>query len=758
MYIMKSLNISVNNSKPISEKLYGIFFEDINYSLDGGMNNNQLRNASGRETSFRYLKNLNFYKHALCGGSKTALQRNEIFIGYLGWEIFNGKFLYDSKFSLVGNINGAGIYCLVTCHSEVINFGYNYSHKDCKRTLPILSIKQGNSCGGIPGIGVKKGHTYNFSCKLDSSVPIEKLSVYIKDDKDNLVSLVSDVKIVENSNNIVCNEYLLSDSFYTKNNKSSFRTRCSKGVNRVSLIYTYNVTCSVTSTSECLAKLVIKTYNDAVIKLSGCYFGDSECIDLGVGFGKLRLDLYNKLKDLAPSFIRFPGGCIVEGYNLQNRYEWKKTIGKVNERTPKINLWAEANKDKSLFQSYEIGFYEYFCLCELLNAEPLPILNAGIACQARSEEIFDVNSKEFKAIINDYLDLIEYANGDPKESRWAKIREESGHPQPFNLKMIGIGNENFGEEYFKRLYLIKDAIKAKYPYIEIVCSMGYDCYKHKDYTKNRKYLRAIDNDCIVDDHFYRTPDWVLKNVHMYDDYDRSSNRIFLGEYAANCGISKENNYISALAEAAFLTGLEKNADIVRMCSYAPLFAKSNASQWKHSLIHHNALYSLDTPNYLVQKLFSKAYLPNYIEHEQISDKIFSSVLTQNNKLTIKLVNTGSTDEKIEIFIVDKVITSIKINEISAKNSEEYNYFDANLKPINRISIEEYSIPIKRYNNSIITNYIGNNCIGISNSGNNSGSSNNSGSNNESETYSCNTFEVSLKPESIVCIFSDIISI
>ena len=322
------------------------------------------------------------------------------------------------------------------------------------------------------------------------------------------------------------------------------------------------------------------------------------------GANGLRKDLVQLLADLKPGFIRFPGGCIVEGRRLELRYQWKKTVGDVAERRGLINRWADENDRiaPDYYQSFGLGFFEYFQLAEDIGASPLPILNCGMACQFNSGEL--AAADELDEYIQDALDLIEFANG-PASSRWGGLRASMGHPAPFGLKMIGVGNEQWGPQYVERYERFAAALKAKHPEIQLVASAGPSpAGQLFEFLWGK--MRELKAD-LVDEHYYMPPAWFLANATRYDKYERSGPKVFAGEYAAHVAgpgrPGKRNNWQAALAEAAFMTGLERNADVVRMASYAPLFAHVDAWQWAPDLIWFDNLRSFGTPSYYVQKIF-----------------------------------------------------------------------------------------------------------------------------------------------------------
>jgi alpha-L-arabinofuranosidase len=376
--------------------------------------------------------------------------------------------------------------------------------------------------------------------------------------------------------------------------------------------------------------------------------------------GGMRADMIQLLADLKPGFLRFPGGCIVEGYDLAQRYRWKNTIGPIEDRQLIINRWNfefAHRPTPDYFQTFGLGFFEYFQLAEDIGAEPLPILNCGMACQFNTAEL--VPLEELGPYIQDALDLIEFANGDA-QTKWGKIRADMGHAAPFNLKLLGIGNENWGPQYIERLKLFTQAIKAKYPEIKLVNSAGTDPSGERfDYLNTE--LRKMNAD-IIDEHFYRRPEWFLENAKRYDNYPRTGSKIFAGEYAAQSdrvvSVNNRNNWQTAIAEAAFLTGLERNADVVHLASYAPLFAHADGWQWTPDLIWVDNLRSYGTPNYYVQKLYSTNkgthIVPITSANEVIAgqDSLYASasIDKKTNELIIKVVNASSKMPSSEILI------------------------------------------------------------------------------------------------------------
>jgi len=398
----------------------------------------------------------------------------------------------------------------------------------------------------------------------------------------------------------------------------------------------------------------------------------------------LRKDLVRLIDDLNPGFLRFPGGCIVEGRTLERRYQWKKTVGPVADRTSLINRWnTEFNHrlTPDYFQSFGIGFFEYFQLAEDLGAAPLPILGCGMACQFNTGELVPMD--ELGPYIQDALDLIEFANGS-KDTPWGKLRYEMGHPEPFNMKYIGIGNEQWGPEYIKRYKEFDKAIKAQYP--EIIVVSGSGPFPDGDFFEyGWKELKEL-NAAIVDEHYYRSPEWFRANADRYDSYDRNGPKVFAGEYAAQsvaiASPENENNWDCALSEAAFMTGIERNADLVTMTSYAPLMAHTEGWQWKTDLIWFNNLTSYGTPSYYVQKMYGQnagtQLLNTVLNGEKAigQENLYASAVfdEKTNEIIVKVVNTSTNTNKIKIDLKGRsvepqiVTETLAYPELDAVNS------------------------------------------------------------------------------------------
>jgi len=368
----------------------------------------------------------------------------------------------------------------------------------------------------------------------------------------------------------------------------------------------------------------------------------------------LRKDLAQALYDLKPGVFRFPGGCIVEGTDLETRYDWKKSVGQVENRPLNENRWQYTFVHRlfpDYFQSYGMGFYEFFLLAEDMDSEPLPIVNVGLACQYQNDCCeAHVAAGDLHEYIQDALDLIEFANGDATTT-WGKVRADMGHPAPFNMKFIGVGNEQWGPEYPERLEPFIKAIRAKYPNMQIIGSSGPQS-EGEDFDFLWPEMKRLKVD-LVDEHFYRNEAWFLSQAARYDTYDRKGPKVFAGEYACHPS-NRKNNFESALCEAAFMTGLERNADVVYMATYAPLFAHIEGCQWCPDLIWFDNLRSVKTPNYYIQQLYG--HYPGTHVLKTLSGKVpligqdglyASSVIDQTkNEIYLKIANTSKSVRKI----------------------------------------------------------------------------------------------------------------
>jgi alpha-L-arabinofuranosidase len=514
-----SLTIDVANpAHPISPRLYGIFFEDINFGGDGGLNAELIKNGS-----FEFPQRL------------------------MGWS------------ASPHNLAKAD----VQVSHETPVFATNPHYLSLRST----SGQTGAINQGFRGIGVRAGERY-------------LLSTQARADGDNAS---------------------LHVALVTPDGKR---------------LAAAEITGIETNWSEHLAVLTpVETSPKAQLVLTLAKPGtvDLDLVSLypektwkGRPHG-LRADLIKMLAELKPAFLRFPGGCIVEGSDLSRRYQWKTTIGGRSDRRLIINRWNSEFAHRptpDYFQSFGLGFYEFFLLAEDIGAEPLPTLNCGMACQFNTGELVPLD--ELDPYIQDALDLIEFANGAPSTT-WGAKRAAMGHPEPFGMKLLGIGNEQWGAQYFERYKLFAKVLKEKHPEIELVSGSG-PFPADENFRFAWRELRELKAD-IVDEHCYAMPDWFLRAATRYDNYDRNGPKVFMGEYAAQSvdivSPDNRNNLRCALAEAAFMMGLERNSDVVVMSSYAPLLGHEEAWQWRPNLVWFDNLTSYATPNYYVQQMFSR---------------------------------------------------------------------------------------------------------------------------------------------------------
>ncbi len=378
----------------------------------------------------------------------------------------------------------------------------------------------------------------------------------------------------------------------------------------------------------------------------------------------MRRDLAQALADLKPGIFRFPGGCIVEGTDLATRYQWKNTLGPVENRPLNGNRWEHTFDYRyypDYYQSYGLGFFEFFQLSEDIGAEPLPILSVGLACQYQNwnDESAHVPMDELQPYIDDCLDLIEFANG-PVTSKWGKVRADMGHPAPFNMKYIGVGNEQWGEFYYERLKPFVAAIRAKYPDIKIVGTSGPvpedvpdNTYRFEDGWKAMKAQKAD----LVDEHYYRDEEWFLTHGLRYDTYDRKGPKVFAGEYACHGKGKKWNHYEAAILEAAFMTGFERNADIVHMTTPAPLFAHVDGWQWRPDQIWYDNTDMFKTVSYYVQQMYSTNAGTNVLSltmdkkpvaNQAGQNGLFASAAydSKTDEVIIKIANTSKTSQPV----------------------------------------------------------------------------------------------------------------
>ncbi len=395
--------------------------------------------------------------------------------------------------------------------------------------------------------------------------------------------------------------------------------------------------------------------------------------------GVFRRDLVELMKELKPAFLRFPGGCVVEGNSLANRYLWKNTLGPVERRKHNWNRWAvhatdEHNHFRSEFSHYGqtlgIGYYEYFLLCEYLGCKPLPVVSVGIACQYMSSEFVPLDSPELEGYIQEALDLVEFANGG-EDTEWGRVRAELGHPEPFGLEMLGVGNEQWEDspkqkdgvarpnEFYKRFELFEKRLHEKYPALKIVGTVGptFETPTYESAWEWTKKNLEANPDFVYcsDEHFYVSPAWLYDHVNVYDNYPRNC-KVYAGEYAAHvpgsgCALfnaPQANCWEGALAEAAFMTGMERNSDVVVMSSYAPLLGRLGYTQWSPDMIWFDGKGAYPSASYYVQMMYS-LYTGNAIlKTETDAEKVYVSASEREGLTYLKVVNAGEEELQAEI--------------------------------------------------------------------------------------------------------------
>ena len=382
----------------------------------------------------------------------------------------------------------------------------------------------------------------------------------------------------------------------------------------------------------------------------------------------LRADLAQTLADLHPRFVRFPGGCVAHGDGIDNIYDWKGSIGPLEARKPLRNLWG-------YHQTRGLGYFEYFQFCEDIGAEPVPVLAAGVPCQnsgggtqyghddlTKYGQQCGIPMEQMPEYVQDVLDLIEYANGDARKTEWGRKRAEAGHPESFNLKYIGIGNEDLITEVFEeRFTMIYNAVREKYPEVTVIGTVG-PFYEGTDYNEGWRLASKLDVP-MVDEHYYVAPGWFIHNQDYYDRYDRSKSKVYLGEYAAHLP-GRPSNIETALSEALYLTAVERNADVVTMTSYAPLLAKEGHTQWSPDLIYFNNSEVKPTVGYYTQQLFGQNAGNHYIPSTVILDNERDAVQKRIGMSVVKNDTSGDYIVKLVNLLPVEVKTKINMEDIS----------------------------------------------------------------------------------------------
>lgn len=606
------------DAKKISNNLFGLFFEDINYAADGGLYAELVQNRS-----FEYSPADNKQWHSLSF-----------------WEYITPGFSYGAV-----NTETSNPVHVNNPHYAVLTIEY-------VGAIPKDAMSQGQQSlpasitSGRPGVGLKNAGFANTITKKGERF---NLSLFAKQLSNNPVDVyvsLQDKKGVT-----------LSESKLTINSKEWSK-------------YTALLTVTEGSDSTQIILTAVTKGQIALDMIS--LFPENTFKNRPNG---LRSDLAQLLADMKPAFIRFPGGCLAHGDGLGNMYRWKNTIGPTEQRIAQKNIWG-------YHQTLGLGYYEYFQFCEDIGAKPLPILPAAVSCQ-NSGGTWRVGGigqqavpiEEMTGYIQEVLDLIEWANG-PVTSVWGAKRAAAGHPASFNLQYVGIGNEDkITPEFEQRFKMIYDAVKEKNPAVTIVGTSG-PFHSGDDYDKGWALANQI-HIPVIDEHYYVQPEWLISNQYRYDAYNRTASKVYLGEYA-----SWGNKLYNALAEALYMTGLERNGDVVSMASYAPLFAKKNFTQWKTDMIYFDNKGYYLTPNYHVQKMFSQNagdyYFNNVIAKNNTDSLLAGSCVvdSKSGDIIVKLVNAGKEAKTVPISlyawksIVPEATATTVTGSADAENSFE----------------------------------------------------------------------------------------
>ena len=551
-----------NRGAEVSRHLYGLFFEDINQAADGGLNAEMVVNNS---FEFEYLS----YDAHNCTVPVQLRSMKDKF-----WDISGAGPHYISTDGGIAPTNPSYLLLCVGGIYRLENPGYAVG------------------AWNYYGMALEKGETYNFSMWVKRLGFEGKAEIYVRGPRAVLTTK-AEISLSGSDGEWV----KVSCSFKALKTETGRLVILFKGNGHIGVDY--------------VSLLPSNVWGDP-----GKYRN-----------GKLSPRIVQVLKDCHPSFLRFPGGCVVEGdETFENFYRWRGTVGPLEKRRQIANTWG-------YLQSYGVGFYEYFCLCEDLHMAPLPVVHCGLLCQIRVGEQrgegyrrLMPGTREFKAeVIDNVADLLFFAKGDvnsphAEEAYWANVRAEMGHPAPFELEYVGIGNENWGTEYFENFSACMMGLR-QYEYagkqtdliqkfgITVVTTAGVDI-RPQDSSDNWKVINKNFRDTIVDEHVYNSYQWFIDNTKRYDYYDRTGAKVFMGEYAMHTmsdgrgRLNGENNLRSAIAEAAFLTGCERNSDVVKMTCYAPLFASTANYKWTPNLIWFNPRDVMLTPNYFVQQMFA----------------------------------------------------------------------------------------------------------------------------------------------------------
>lgn len=595
-----TIRVDGSRQKTISDKLIGIFFEDISYAADGGLYAEMVQNRD-----FEYNE-----KDRKGWKATTA------------WTSSKGDIRISTEQPLSENNPH---YAIVSTES-LTNEGWD-------------------------GFAVKKGELYDFSFYVKNLGGKKNFNITLRS---------GDEKIAE-------------AKVKTKDKTGQW------------IQYTASLAPSADATK---AMLVVSSTDksEAGLDMISLFPRETFCHRKN----GLRKDLAQTLADLKPKFVRFPGGCMSHGNGLENIYHWNHTVGPLQDRKPDFNCW-------NYHQTRGLGFYEYFQFCEDIGAEPLPVLAAGVPCQNSGSDKNGyggqqggIPMEDMPAYIQELCDMIEWANGDPATNKWAKMRADAGHPAPFNLKYIGIGNEDLISTVFEeRCLMIAKAIKERYPSITICGTVGPFHYPSSDYIEGWKFTNEHkDVFDMVDEHYYESVGWFLNNQHYYDNYDRGSAKVYLGEWAAKVG---KGGLDCALVEAMHLCNIERNGDIVEMTSYAPLLSKNGHSNWSPDMIYFGNTSIDKTPSYETQRLFSTRHGDRYIN---VSVAMADSVAA--NRVAASVVKdsrTGKTYLRVVNILPQTLDATLSLKSLNI-TSQSLVYEGFSGKPGDRsVNIEKGTYPM-----------------------------------------------------------------
>lgn len=615
---LKDVQLSIKphpeESKAISDKLIGVFFEDINYAADGGLYAELIQNRD-----FEYKMSDTKYRDTSWTATKVWSTQG------------NASIKIDSTSPIHPNNPHFIVLKTETPQDALVNEGWD-------------------------GIAVTKGENYDFS------VFVKNLN---SENNKLIINVIDESKRVLGATEITIN----SKEWEKKSAVLKIKQSTEKASLHITTVKPGTVALDLVSLFP------QKTFNN---RKNG-----------------LRPDLAQTIADLKPKFVRFPGGCVAHGDGIHNIYKWENTIGPLESRVPQGNIWR-------YHQTAGLGYFEYFQFCEDINAEPLPVVAAGVPCQNSSTGGYGqqcgIPMEDMDAYVQSILNLIEWANGDAN-STWGSKRAQTGHPKPFNLKYIGIGNEDLITDVFEdRFRMIYKAVKEAYPNIKVIGTVG-PFYMGTDYEEGWKLAKNLNLD-MVDEHYYQPPGWFINHQDFYDKYDRKGTKVYLGEYAAHTP-RRRMNIESALSEAIYLTSIERNADVVEMTSFAPLLAKEHHTQWNPDLIYFNNTEVKPTVDYYVQQLFSVHSGDHFIpstkvinsKNEDVTERIGISIVTDSasGDLIFKLVNllpqAAHTKIDLSAYELKKEAQLIQLYGEPA---------DENVHPINKIisldSLGDFSLP------------------------------------------------------------------